>query len=160
MITLDATDLTILRTLLSDSCTPKAEIARTVGLTPTAVFERVRKLEERGVIQGYTARLDPRAFGKKLLAFVFVSEVKPTRGENTGERLARLDDVEELHRVTGKDCYLAKVRVADMDALKHVLDRIGSVDTVSDVQTTVVLDTFLEKQWDCLPDSESAANVT
>ena len=134
-------------------------MARTVGLTPTAVFERVRKLEERGVIQGYTARLDPGAFGKTLLAFVFVSEVKPMRGERTGEQLARLDDIEEVHRITGKDCYLAKVRVADTDALRHVLDRIGSINAVSEVRTTVVLDTFLEKQWDCLPERESSANL-
>ena len=116
-----------------------------VGLTPTAVFERLRKLQERGVIKGYSVDLDPRSLGMKLLAYIFVSEIKPVSGEKTGHRLAELPYVEEVHRVAGRDCFLLKVRAADTDGLTRMLDEIGEIETVGAVQTTIVLETFLEQ---------------
>ncbi len=145
-VRLDDTDRAILAILLEDASTAKAEIARSVSLTPTAVFERLRKLEDRGVIKGYSAQLDPRTLGLGLLAFVFVSEIKPVASGGTARRLAELQQVEEVHRVTGRDCFLLKVRTADTDALTRVLDEIGALDAVGAVQTSIVLETFLEKQ--------------
>ena len=153
-VRLDDTDRAIVAILLEDASTAKAEIARSVGLTPTAVFERLRKLEDRGVIKGYSAQLDPRALGLGLLAFVFVSETKPVASGSTGRRLAELQQVEEVHRVTGRDCFLLKVRTSDTDALKQVLDEIGALDAVSAVQTSVVLETFLEEQPHVPPASD------
>ena len=143
-VRLDDTDRAILEILLKDASTAKAEIARSVGLTPTAVFERLRKLEERGVIKGYSAQLDPRALGLTLLAFVFVSEIKPVTSGETARRLAQVQQVEEVHRVTGRDCFLLKVRTGSTDALTKVLDEIGVLDDVGAVQTSIVLETFLE----------------
>ena len=145
-VRLDDTDRAILAILLEDASTAKAEIARSVGLTPTAVFERLHKLEDRGVIKGYSAQLDPRTLGLGLLAFVFVSEIKPVASGGTARRLAELQQVEEVHRVTGRDCFLLKVRTADTDALTRVLDEIGALDAVGAVQTSIVLETFLEEQ--------------
>ena len=145
-VPLDDTDRAIIAILLEDASTAKAEIARSVGLTPTAVFERLHKLEERGVIKGYSAQLDPRTLGLGLLAFVFVSEIKPVASGGTARRLAELQQVEEVHRVTGKDCFLLKVRTADTNALTRILDEIGALDSVGAVQTSIVLETFLEKQ--------------
>ena len=142
---LDNTDQKILRILLKDASKSKAEIARSVGLTPTAVFERLRKLQERGVIKGYTVRLDPYSLGMKLLAYVFVSEIKPVTAKKTGPLLARLPNVQEVHRVAGRDCFLLKVRADDTDALTRVLDEIGGLKSVGNVQTTIVLETFLEE---------------
>ena len=152
---LDDRDREILGVLLADASTSKAEIARSVGLTPTAVFERLRKLEDRGVIKGYTAELDPQTLGLGLLAFIFVSEIKPVTTSGTGRRLAELQQVEEVHRVTGKDCFLLKVRTADTDELTKVLDEIGTLKSVGEVQTTIVLETFLEQRTQVIPEFES-----
>lgn len=141
-------DRQIIRSLLEDASKSKAEIARSVGLTPNAVFERLRKLDERRVIQGYAVRLDPQALGSKLLAFVFVAESKPVRTAKTGPRLAQLPNIEEVHRVAGRDCFLLKVRAADTDELTRILDEIGEIESVSAVETTIVLETFLEKRFD------------
>ena len=151
-IRLDDKDREIIGILLKDASTAKAEIARSVGLTPTAVFERLRKLEERGVIKGYAATLDPHALGLRLLAFVFVSEIKPVTTSGTGRRLAEVQQVEEVHRVTGKDCFLLKVRTTDTDALTKTLDEIGGLDSVGAVQTAIVLETFLEHQTQNIPE--------
>ncbi len=141
-------DRQIIRSLLEDASKSKAEIARSVGLTPNAVFERLRKLDERRVIQGYAVRLDPQALGSKLLAFVFVAESKPVRTVKMGPRLAQLPNIEEVHRVAGRDCFLLKVRAADTDELTRILDEIGEIESVAAVDTTIVLETFLEKRFD------------
>ena len=147
-IHLNDIDRQIIRSLLEDASKSKAEIARTVGLTPNAVFERLRKLDERRVIQGYAVRLNPLALGSKLLAFVFVAESKPVRAEKMGPRLAQLPNIEEVHRVAGRDCFLLKVRAADTDELTRILDEIGEIESVAAVETTIVLETFLEKRFD------------
>ena len=150
-VRLDETDREILRILLEDGSKSKAEVARSVGLTPNAVFERLRKLNERGVIQGYAVRLDPRALGSKLLAFVFVAESKPVTTGKTGPRLTQIPNIEEVHRVVGRDCFLLKLRAADTDDLARILDEIGRIESVAGVETTIVLETFLEKPFDALP---------
>ena len=154
-IRLDDKDREIIGILLEDASTAKAEIARSVGLTPTAVFERLRKLEDRGVIKGYTVKLDAQTLGLGLLAFVFVSEIKPVTTRGTGRRLAELQQVEEVHRVTGKDCFLLKVRTKDTGALTKVLDEIGGLESVGAVQTAIVLETFLEQRTQLISELES-----
>lgn len=147
----DDIDREILRILQKDGSLPKAEIARQVGLTPTAVFERIRKLEERGVVCGYTIVVDPKAVGMRLLAFVFVSEIKPVKAGKTGQRLATLENVEEVHRVAGKDCFVLKVRAEAPESLTAILDRIGAIESVGNVQTTIVLESFLERAFSLNP---------
>lgn len=101
---LDPVDLQILAVL-------QAEIARRVGL-PSAIFQRLRKLEKLSVIQGQT-RIDPRAVGLGLTAFILVRADERVGSLEAALRLAKLPEVQELHHVDGKDCYLVKVRVAD-----------------------------------------------
>jgi Lrp/AsnC family transcriptional regulator, leucine-responsive regulatory protein len=142
---IDATDLQILTILQSNARTPNAEIARQVGMAPSAILERIRKLEQRGVIQGYEARIDPRALGLGLLAYVAVRTDERVGDECAGERLARIPEVQEVHHVAGEDCYLLKVRVRDAKALGRLLqDRIKAVEPVRATRTTVVLDTLRE----------------
>jgi Lrp/AsnC family leucine-responsive transcriptional regulator len=142
---IDNVDREILAILRQNSCTPKAEVARRVGLTPTAVFERIRKLEERGVITGYQAQLDPRAFGLRLLAFVFVTGERPAQGLDLGRHLATISGVEEVHVIAGEDCFLLKVRAADTEDLYHLLrERIGSIPGINTIRTTIVLETVSE----------------
>jgi Lrp/AsnC family leucine-responsive transcriptional regulator len=142
---IDNIDREILAILRQNSCTPKAEVARRVGLTPTAVFERIRKLEDRGVITGYQAQLDPKAFGLRLLAFVFVTGDRPAQGPDLGHHLATIAGVEEVHVIAGEDCFLLKVRAADTDDLYRLLrERIGSIPGISSIRTTIVLETVSE----------------
>ena len=142
---IDATDLQILTILQSNARTPNAEIARQVGMAPSAILERIRKLEQRGVIQGYEARIDPRALGLGLLAYVAVRTDERVGDECAGERLARIPEVQEVHHVAGEDCYLLKVRVRDAKALGRLLqERIKAVEPVRATRTTVVLDTLRE----------------
>jgi len=142
---MDATDRKILNILQSDARTSNAELARQVGLAPSAVLERVRKLEERDVIRGYQARIDPTALELGLLAFVYV-RTDERIGSPIAERgLAELPEVQEVHHIAGEDCFLVKVRVASTDALQRLLrERIGAIPTVRSTRTTIVLETAKE----------------
>src|SRR5579864_6832906 len=118
---MDSTDRKILNILQSDARTPNAELARQVGMAPSAVLERVRKLEERGVIKGYEARLDPKALEMGLLAFVLVRTDERVGHMQSEAALLEIPEVQEVHHVAGEDCYLLKVRAANTDALSALL---------------------------------------
>jgi len=142
---MDAIDLTILDSLQRDARMSNAELARRVEMAPSAVLERVRKLEEHGVIARYEARLDPRALGAGLAAFVFVRTDEPVGARETEKALAAIRQVQEVHHVAGEDCFLVKVRVADTQALGTLLrDCIGAIPTVRSTRTTIVLQTVKE----------------
>ena len=159
---MDATTLEILNILQDDARTPNAEIARRVGLAPSAVYERIRKLEERGIVQGYTARLDPRALGLGLLAFVFVRADERVGSDETAQVLSAIPEVQEVHHIAGEDCFLVKVRAPDTEALSRLLrDRFGALPAVRSTRTTVVLRTVKESGALPLgaPDGEAAADA-
>ena len=142
---IDDIDLQILELLQDNSRVQNAEIARTVGLTPPAALERVRKLEKRGVIQGFHARLDPGHVGCSMLAFVFVKTTETVGEEDASRALAALPEVQEVHHVAGEDCYLAKVRVAGPKALGRLIrEKFGQIAEVVSTRSTVVLETVKE----------------
>ena len=142
----DSTDKEILSILLEDASTSKAEIARRVGLAPSGISERVRRLEADGIIQGYEARLNPDALGKSLLAFVFVTDAKPSQGFDTAKALSTVTGLEELHKIAGDDCYLLKVRASGTDELNEIIEReVNPVPSVTRVRTTIVLKAVAER---------------
>jgi Lrp/AsnC family transcriptional regulator, leucine-responsive regulatory protein len=142
---MDDIDRKILNILQSDARISNADLARQVGMAPSAVLERVRKLEERKVLRGYEARLDPHAVAKGLLAFVFVRTDERLGSPEAERQLAALPEVQEVHHVAGEDCFLVKVRVASTDALQTLLrERIGAIATVRSTRTTIVLSTVKE----------------
>jgi Lrp/AsnC family leucine-responsive transcriptional regulator len=142
---IDLIDADILKILQSNARTSNAEIARQVGLAPSAVFERIRKLEERGVIEGYSARVNPKAVGLPLLAFIFVRDEERPGEETTAARVAEIPEVLEVHHVAGEDCLLVKVRCVDTDALGRLLrDRLGRIEAITTTRTTIVLGTVKE----------------
>ena len=139
---IDDIDRQILNILQTDARTPNAEVARQVGMAPSATLERLRKLEQQGVIAGYAARLDPQQLGAGLLAFVFVRTDDGVAAERTEAKLAEIAEVQEVHHVAGEDCFLLKVRTADTAALGRLLrDRIAHIGTVRSTRTTIVLET-------------------
>lgn len=142
---IDTKDQEILTILQSSARTSNAEIARQVGMAPSGVLERVRKLEERGLVTGYHARLDPRGLGLGLLAYIAVRSEEPAGMPSAGEALAAIPEVQEVHHVAGDDCYLVKVRAADAEALGRLLrERIKMIPGVRSTRTTIVLDTVKE----------------
>ena len=143
--TLDAIDRQILQLLQGDGRMPNAEIARRLGMAPSAIFDRIRKLEERRIIKGYEARVDARAIGLGLTAFIFVRADDLVASAGTGDALGRIPEVLEVHHIAGEDCFLVKVRVADTETLGTLLrERIGAIRSVRSTRTTIVLGTLKE----------------
>lgn len=142
---LDEKSLKILRILQEKARMPNVEVARMVGMAPSAVLERIRKMERQGVIDGYEVRLNPEQFNRTLVAFiqVVVNELKAT--ESIGDVLASISEVQEVHYVAGGDCYFVKVRVADTKELGRLIrDNIGVLHGVVSTKTATVLETVKE----------------
>jgi Lrp/AsnC family leucine-responsive transcriptional regulator len=144
---IDDIDRQILNILQQNARTSNAEIARQVDMAPSAVLERIRRLEARGVIQGYEARINPEALGLNILAFVFVRSTDFDGEAKTAELLADIPEVLEAHHIAGEDCFLMKVRARDAKSLGRLLrERIGSTGTVQSTRTTIVLETVRESR--------------
>ena len=142
---LDDTDLQILEHLQTNARETQIEISRAVGLAPSAVLERIRKLEARGILKGYAAQIDPKALGLGLLAFVAVRSDEACAENRIAQSLAELEEVLEVHHVAGDDCYLIKVRARDAEHLGHLLrTRFSKVPGVRSTRTTIVLETVKE----------------
>lgn len=142
---IDAIDMSVLKLVQDNARTTNAEIARQVGMAPSAIFERIKKLEAAGLIQGYHARLKPKELGLGLVAFVFVRADDLAGELGVGERLAQIPEVQEVHHVAGEDCYLAKVRAKDTEDLGHLLrDRFAAIAGLRSTRTTIVLNTLKE----------------
>src|SRR4249920_3928176 len=114
---MDSLDYRILDMLQHDGRATQLEISRSVGLSQPAVAERIRKLEERGVITGYTARVDAARLGKDITAFIGVAVNHPKYFAGFAERVLALPDVLECHRVAGQDSYLLKVKTDNTSSL-------------------------------------------
>jgi Lrp/AsnC family leucine-responsive transcriptional regulator len=142
---MDAVDARILTMLQNDARTSNAAIARDLDMAPSAILERIKKLQAKGAIQGYEAKLEPRELGLDLLAFVFVDTDEVGMEMETGRALADLPEVQEVHHVCGDDCYLVKVRTESTEALGRLLrDGIGGIERVRGTRTTIVLNTIKE----------------
>ena len=154
---LDDTDLQIIDLLQANARETQVEISRAVGLAPSAVLERIRKLEARGVLRGYAAQIDPKAIGLGLLAFVAVRSEESSSENRIAQALAELPEVLEAHHVAGDDCYLIKVRAHDAEHLGHLLrTRISRVPGVRSTRTTIVLETVKETPRLPVPRREEA----
>lgn len=157
---IDDKDAEILSLLQENGRISNAEIARRIDLAPSAVFERIRKLEARGAVRSYEARVDPRAVDLGLLAFIFVRSDERLGAPETAAQLAAIPAVQEVHHIAGEDCYLAKVRVRDTEALGRLLrESFGAIPSVRATRTTIVLETVKESSRLPLP-APAAAEVT
>jgi Lrp/AsnC family transcriptional regulator, leucine-responsive regulatory protein len=145
-------DRQILNIIQKDARIANAEIARQVGLAPSAVLERIRKLEERGVIKGYEAKINPAEAGYILTAFVAVRTHECC--SETDKFLADIPEVLEVYDVAGEDSYLLKVRAKSTEDLARLLrERLKNDPNVASTKTTIVLETI--KETIALPIEES-----
>ncbi len=144
--TIDEIDYKILVILQEKARIPNAEVARQVGMAPSAVLERIRKLEEHGIIEGYEVRLNPQPFDQGLMAFVQVI-VQHSCHTALAAALAEVTGVQDIHQVAGEDGYLLKLRVADNAELGRILaDEISALQGVLQTKTSIVLNTIKESR--------------
>jgi len=144
---LDASDRTILAILQENARTPNSEIARRIGLAPSAVLERIRKLERAGYIRAYVAILDEKKLGHDITAFVEIFVEHPKFEKAFIESASALDEVLECHHITGEFSLLLKVRVTDMTAFRRLLiEKLNTLRGVRQTRTVMVLATAKEQR--------------
>lgn len=144
-LTFDQVDLQILRLMQENGRINNADIARELGMAPSAILERVKKLEQKEVILGYTAIIDPTVVGQKLLSYIFIKANEGLSNESTGRALAEIPEVQEVHEIAGDDGYLVKVRTADSAALIDLMrNTFSKIPNIISTRTTIVLDTVKE----------------
>ena len=144
----DVLDREILRLLRQDGRMSVASIAKEIGLSGPSVHERIKKLEQRGIIAGYTAILEPQLLDRPHVAFVMVTLSEGNEFAIDDPIVARIceePDVLEFHRIAGEDCYLIKVRTATNKELENLLRRVRKIRGVARTRTTIVLSTELER---------------
>ncbi|MBA9005835.1 MULTISPECIES: Lrp/AsnC family transcriptional regulator [Thermomonospora] len=133
-------DRQIIALLARDGRMSFTDLAKETGLSVSAVHQRVRRLQKRGVVKGFTAQLDAEQIGLPLTAFVSIKPIDPAAPDDAPERLAHLAAIEACHSVAGDESYILKVRVATPNDLEDLLQRIRAAANVS-TRTTVVLST-------------------
>ncbi len=144
-VDLDDIDLHILMLLQEHCKLPLAKIGERVGLSAPAVIERIKKLEDGGVITAYTAVLDARKLGRDITAFIGVSIAHPKAIETFEREIESVPDVLECHHVTGGYTLLLKVKTYNTRTLEELISRLRSLDGVGRTETMVVLSTHTER---------------
>lgn len=149
---MDQVDLRLLELLQQNGRISQQDLAKAVGLSAPAVGERLRKLEERRVIQQYTAVLNPAQLGLDILAFVSVGIQGSRHFADFRKRVRATDEILECHSVTGEGSHLLKIRVADTAALESLLAEIQGWPGVHRTSTSIVLSTLRESSSLPLPE--------
>jgi Lrp/AsnC family transcriptional regulator, leucine-responsive regulatory protein len=156
--TIDEIDGTLLDILQYNARTTQAELAKAVGLAPSAVLERLRKLESKGIIRDYVALIDPHVVDRGLLAFVAVRSTEHGPEMPLAIELSRIP---EVHHVAGDDCYLLKVRARDAEHLGQILrQQISAAPAVTSTRTTIVLETVKEDPRVAIPKDRTLSAPT
>ena len=148
VFTLDEIDFQILSLLQPDARLQNAELAKKIGMAPSAVSERVKKLEQKGAIKSYCTRIDPAALNLKLLAFIFIRSSEGPGDTPTSKLIAKIPEVLEVHHIAGEDCYLVKVRTEDTLSLVQLMrERFAKIPNIVSTKTTIVLETVKEENY-------------
>lgn len=141
---IDKTDKAILRLLSEDARIANADLARKLGMAPSGVLKRVRRLEELGVIRRYETRINPNAVGVTTTTFVKVYSNEKLGGLEVGKRIAELPEVQEVHYMAGNVDYLLKVKVANNTEYMDFVKRLGNIKDVRTCESMVVWETMKE----------------
>ena len=144
---LDAIDLKIIRLMQENARINNSDLAKELGMAPSGVLERVKKLENKEVILSYHAKINPAALGQKLLSFIFIKTTEIIGDESVGKQLAEIPEVLEVHDIAGDDGYLVKVRTSDNEGLVDLMrNSLSKIKEVTSTRTTIVLQTIKEEQ--------------
>jgi Lrp/AsnC family leucine-responsive transcriptional regulator len=143
-LALDDIDRLLIRELVADGRATLSTLAEKANLSVSAVQSRVRRLEARGVITGYTAKVDPEAFGQLLSAFVAITPLDPSQPDDAPARLRHISAIESCHSVAGDESYVLFVRVASPRHLEHLLQEIRATANVN-TRSTIILHTFYDR---------------
>jgi Lrp/AsnC family transcriptional regulator, leucine-responsive regulatory protein len=138
---LDDIDRVLARELVADGRATWSHLAAVAGLSVSAVQSRVRRLESRGVVTGYTARINPETVGQMLSAFVAITPLDPSQPDDAPARLEHIEAIESCHSVAGEESYVLLVRVEHARALEDLLQRIRTAANVR-TRSTIILQTF------------------
>ncbi|ANH80597.1 AsnC family transcriptional regulator [Niabella ginsenosidivorans] len=145
MIHLDETDLAILELLQEDARITNVALANQLKMAPSAMLERVRKLEEKGVVKGYSAAIDPLAVNRELLVFIFIKTKDSFANDKSARALAAIPQVMEVHHIAGDDCYLVKARLSGpMELMEMKRSKFSKIPNIISMRTTIVLETVKE----------------
>lgn len=142
---MEDTDRKILGLLATDGRMSFTDLGKATGLSTSAVHQRVKRLEKRGLIKGYAATVDYDQMGLPLTAFVSITPIDPSEPDDYPLRLSGITEIESCWSVAGEESYILKVRVPTPAALEDLLGRIRSVANVS-TRTTIVLSTAFENR--------------
>jgi Lrp/AsnC family leucine-responsive transcriptional regulator len=143
---IDETDARILELLQRDGRESYAEVGLAVGMSGPSAHERVKKLEARGVIRGYSAQVEPTLLGYGVLAFIFIKQVPGTIATDMTGDFVDIDEIEECHHLAGEADYLLKVRATDTRHLERVLHSIQQVPHVFTTETQMVFSSAFERR--------------
>ena len=142
---MDSTDKRLVELLQADGRATQLQLAKEVGLSQPATAERIRKLEEAGIITGYAARVDAARLGKDVTAFVGVGIEHPKFFKGFVKKVMAMPEVQECHRVAGEDSYFLKVRTTNTRTLDTLLiDGLRTIPGVTRTLTTIVLSSAKE----------------
>lgn len=133
-------DRRIVDLLAKDGRISYTDLGKSLGMSTSAVHQRVRRLEQRGIVKGYTAKLDHQALGRHITAFISITPIDPAAPDDIPDRLRDIDAIEECHSVAGDENYILKVRVANPSELEDLIAQVRGAAHVS-TRTTVVLST-------------------
>ena len=145
-IRISPNDAHILELLQRDGRRPYADLGAEVGMSGPSAHERVKKLEARGVIQGYAAIVDPVAIGYDILAFSWITQAPGTTSSDLTGAFASIPEIEECHHITGEADYLIKVRARDTRDLERVMRAVQATPNVFQTETDVVLSSGFERR--------------
>ena len=141
----DTLDLKIIRHLMHHARMTWSDLANSLGLSAPAAADRVRRLEERGVIKGYAALISPNSLGYNLTAFISVTLARPEHRAAFLQQVEALAEIQECHHVTGKDDYLLKVRCRNTQDLERLIsDDLKSLPGLLKTRTAIALSTLKE----------------
>ncbi len=142
---LDQIDMNILRIMQQNARTNNADIARELGMAPSAILERVKKLEQKNVLLEYNARVNPDALDQKMLSYIFIKSHDNIGDQRVGLQLAEIPEVLEVHDIAGDDGYLIKVRTSDSGGLVDLMrNTLSQIEGIVSTRTTIVLETVKE----------------
>ena len=135
---MDAIDKKILQILQKNSRTPNSDIAKKLKMAASSIWERIKKLEDKKIINQYSVVLNHKALNQNILAFVTIALHSANWSEEFEKEMLKIKHIEELHEIIGEDSYIAKIRARDIDQLSNILkNKIGKIEVVKSTKTTI-----------------------